>query len=38
MEETQKFYKMIRQINPLHDDIKNQNKPSAVCIVGFIEA
>ena len=24
------------QIDPLHDDVKNQNKPGAVCIVGFI--
>jgi len=24
-------------IDPLHDDVKNQNKPDALCIVGFIE-
>ena len=23
-------------IDPLHDDAKNQNKPGALCIVGFI--
>ena len=23
-------------IDPLHDDVKNQNKPVALCIVGFI--
>ena len=23
-------------IDPLHDDVKNQNKPGALCIVGFI--
>jgi len=24
------------RIDPLHDDVKNQNKPGALCIVGFI--
>jgi len=23
-------------IDPLHDDVKKQNKPGALCIVGFI--
>ena len=23
-------------IDPLQDDVKNQNKPGALCIVGFI--
>ena len=26
----------LETIDPLHDDIKNQNKPTALCIVGFI--
>ena len=26
----------IGRIDPLHDDVKNQNKPGALCIVGFI--
>jgi len=27
---------LIQLIDPLHDDVKNQNKPGALCIVGFI--